>query len=452
VRKITFFITMILAVVCFSYAEDTNINTGTVVLIDGIAYCESSVIELRHLRRSAMESISERFMADFRSAVNAYLRILLMHYNNSSMNERDHAALLGRIASLYGRNITVLNREFFERLLRLDATIAQRLTYSAVSPEAVTEWTLSGTFDDFFPPLLRVVTIDGVHYNALAAIVLQEKMAEISHAEWASMRRDLLNIITQQHNRRLLNSGEFAEWYHNFRNRFSRSGRQVHGSYSEYVEANFNERINLGVKADEHLYAISSFWKRADAIYSGLLSSLMFSKVTEDNKSVRVVSSMDGADFFEAHTLTTNIKAAGHLFGLDISGWHNYSILKSILCAGLAVLGVAMTARFIRRSFRVVKRDIATVGLVAKSAAAASIIAGGVASGALVAGAAGAVAGVKIVLLTNPWTFVIGCVIALAGFALDRRSVNNQRLAIQEVVEEFLIDKHQYLMDRILSI
>ena len=364
-RRIIFFITMILAVVCFSYAEDA----------------------------------SEQFRADFRSALNEYIKDLLLHYNDLHLDTESHSASLERIASL--------NREFIQTLFRGDDTL-----------------------------LLNVAAIGGIHFNALAVAVLQEKMAEISNAEWIPMREYLLNIITRQHDRRLSNTREFARWYHSMGNNpFLRTWRHARGTYAEFVEEKFNELINAGVIIDEHLEALLSFRTRADVIFTGFFFALMSLGMAEDNERALVVDSMNWIDVFEPYTLTARIAVAGHEFGFDTSDWHNHSMLTRISEIG----GMALNA-------------LNALSLAAPPLKAMGCILSFMSIGAsftpkLIAGT------LKLSILTmNPLPAVVGGVLAVGSGIWGVATTRNNRNQLQEEITNAFINEYERMQKVILAL
>ena len=141
-------------------------HTDPVVKINGIAFRGQGTAELAQWRDEEKANICDRFSTEIRAILNSHSGYLLEGYKGLDTAELD--VIFRQIASSQER--------FIQALSRLDDLVGKKLNSLAVNPSPFTEIMREGTFEDFFPPSVPSVLIDGVAYNALAITALREKL------------------------------------------------------------------------------------------------------------------------------------------------------------------------------------------------------------------------------------------------------------------------------------
>ena len=275
-----------------------------VILIDGAAYQEKQAEELAVYWNNKMQqsllSFNEKYEAVIKEQVEYFL------------------------SAGFGERLSILLDELYFDFLDIRTLAAIDLEALRITDAMPFEIAGVYRFDDLFHGL-EVVSIEGYLYPVSVISIVMESMNQTSRGQWAALYANLERELTRMYDIRMENSLDFANWVHGWGNFFTRSYRELFGTWADEYASQYETRINRGLDTELPEKIISQAKDKADILlitYANILAYSSLPTYDEIVSGVSINQIMDYEQIFEAYSLIEKLYYAGQILGIDVSGWH----------------------------------------------------------------------------------------------------------------------------------
>jgi len=297
-----------------------KINTGYIkkvvpaIMIDGVPYHKEKVEELITLWNDMSKKTIQIYNNKFDIEFNAYMVFLenLPVIPAPEMIENNE----------FQMRFLLLKEELVINLSFAKIRIRDELEKCAVDKKYSYNINGAYAFDDLFQGV-QVVTIDDNMCPAFVFNRIQESMGKMSEKEQLHLLDKLEKTFTTLYSIRKNNSKEFAHWVNGWGNYFTKSFKDLTGSWSKEYMIQYNKYINNGVDTDLPKKIVIDAKNRAEIILYGYIKVLEHSLIDDKSSDVvMVIQKTDYADFFTPFTLLQYVIYAGEIAEIDTSSWH----------------------------------------------------------------------------------------------------------------------------------